>query len=58
VLRDRRAVQARRTGNASDGAYLTGVIRFEVFDHPIITKFANPLLSAYWWFARRVWRVS
>lgn len=58
VWRDRRAVQARRADNASDGAYLTGAIRFEGFDHPIITKFANPLLSAYWWFARRVLRVS
>jgi len=57
LMRDRKAVQARRSSSANDGQYLTGEIRFEGFDHPILTKFANPLLARYWWFARRVLRV-
>jgi GT2 family glycosyltransferase len=57
LLRDRRAVQARRTPAANDGDHLTGAIRFEGFDHPIVTKLANPILSAYWTAARRVFGV-
>ena len=57
LLRDRRAVQARRTPAANDGDHLTGAIQFEGFDHPIVTKIANPLLSAYWTAARRVFGV-
>jgi len=58
LLRDRRAVQSRRAAAANDGDYLTGAIRFEGFDHPLVTKVANPLLSAYWSAARRVFGVS
>jgi GT2 family glycosyltransferase len=57
LLRDRREVQARRTPAANDGEHLVGEIRFEGFDHPIVTRFANPLLSRYWAVARRLLRV-
>jgi hypothetical protein len=57
VLRDRRRVQKNRSPNATDGASLTGSIRFPELDHPIITRVANPVLSAYWSFARKVLRV-
>ncbi|HEY4184294.1 MAG TPA: glycosyltransferase family 2 protein [Polyangia bacterium] len=58
VLRDRRVVQARRASTANDGDYLTGALRFEGFDHPLVTKVANPLLSRYWSFVHRVLGVS
>jgi GT2 family glycosyltransferase len=57
VLRDRRQVQRNRSPSATDGAHLTGNIRFPGLDHPIITRVANPVLSAYWSFARKVLRV-
>ena len=57
VLRDRRKVQKDRSPNATDGAFLTGSIRFPELDHPIITRVANPVLSAYWSFVRKVLRV-
>ena len=57
VARDRRAVQAIRSQQATDGAQLTGRICFPGLDHPVVTRVANPLLSAYWWLARRVLRV-
>ena len=57
VLRDRRHVQQNRSPNATDGAFLTGAMCFPGIDHPIITRVANPALSAYWAFARKVLRV-
>jgi len=57
VVRDRRQVQRNRLPDATDGASLTGSIRFSGLDHPIITRVANPVLSSYWWFARKVLRV-
>ena len=53
LLRDRRDVQARRAPAANDVDHLVGEIHFEGFDHPIVTQFANPLLSRYWALARR-----
>jgi len=58
VLADRRAVQARRAAGANDGDYLTGALTFEGFDHPLITKVANPVLSRYWAFVHRVLGVA
>lgn len=58
VLADRRAVQARRSPAASDGDYLTGALTFEGFDHPLVTKVANPVLSRYWSFVHRVLGVA
>jgi N-acetylglucosaminyl-diphospho-decaprenol L-rhamnosyltransferase len=57
VVVDRRQVQRNRSAKATDGAFLTGSIRFPGLDHPAITRVANPVLSAYWWFARKVLRV-
>lgn len=57
VLRDRRRIQSRRSPRATDGQVLTGALHFDGLDHPIITRFANPLLSAYWGTARRVLRI-
>lgn len=57
ILRDRQRNQRRRSSSATDGAILTGVLHFDGFDHPIITRFANPLLSAYWRTVRRVFRL-
>jgi GT2 family glycosyltransferase len=57
VLRDRRQMQMNRSPNATDGSFLTASIRFPGLDHPLITRVANPLLSAYWSFARKVLRV-
>lgn len=54
VLADRKAVQARRSPSANDGDYLTGALTFEGFDHPLVTKVANPVLSRYWSFVHRV----
>lgn len=53
----RKRVQRQRVRHATDGAMLTGVMQFEGLDHPIITRLANPVLSAYWNFARTVLRV-
>jgi len=58
VLADRKVVQARRSSEASDGDYLTGALTFEGFDHPLVTKVANPLLSRYWSFVHRVLGVA
>ena len=58
VLADRRAVQGRRSAAATDGDYLTGALTFEGFDHPLITKVANPVLSRYWSFVHRVLGVA
>jgi hypothetical protein len=57
VVRDRRQVQKNRSPGATDGAALTGSIHFPGLDHPIVTRVANPVLSAYWWFARKVLHV-
>jgi len=58
VLADRRAVQDRRSPSATDGDFLTGALVFEGFDHPLITKVANPVLSRYWSFVHRVLGVA
>ena len=57
VARDRRLVQKIRSAQATDGAHLTGQMCFPGLDHPLITRVANPVLSAYWWFAHKVLRV-
>lgn len=57
VVRDRRQVQKNRSPGATDGASLTGSIHFPGLDHPMVTRVANPVLSAYWWFARKVLHV-
>lgn len=57
VLRDRQRVQRLRGAHATDGLVLTGAMHFDGFEHPIITRFANPLLSAYWRFARGTLKV-
>ena len=54
VLADRRVVQARRSPAANDGDHLTGALTFEGFDHPLVTRVANPILSRYWSFVHRV----
>lgn len=48
VLRERRRVQGLRSADANDLAQLTGALEFEGFDHPIVTRVANPVLSRYW----------
>jgi GT2 family glycosyltransferase len=48
VLRERRRVQSQRSVEATDLAQLTGELEFEGFEHPIITRVANPVLSRYW----------
>jgi hypothetical protein len=57
VVRDRRRVQANRSPMATDAECLTGRMQFEGLEHPIVTRVANPVLSAYWSFARTVLRV-
>lgn len=57
VMRERKRVQRLRVAHATDGAVLTGAMHFDGFEHPIITRFANPLLSAYWRFARGTLKV-
>ena len=54
LLAARARVQAARTSDANEVAWFSGALRFEGLDHPIITRLANPLLSAYWRAARRV----
>jgi len=48
LLSARRRVQAARSPDATDLAHLSAGIHFEGFDHPILTRVANPLLEAYW----------
>jgi GT2 family glycosyltransferase len=48
LLADRRRVQASRSPHATDVEHLSASIQFEGFDHPLLTKIANPLLEAYW----------
>jgi len=57
LLRDRREVQARRAATANDVQHVVGEIHFEGFDHPIVTRVANPLLARYWRAARALLRV-
>jgi GT2 family glycosyltransferase len=57
IVRDRRRIQRMRSPRSTDGSMLTGVMAFDGLEHPLITHFANPLLSAYWAFARRVLKV-
>ena len=47
LLRERRAVHELDHGGASEVAHFTGRIAFEGFDHPIVTRFANPVLERY-----------
>jgi GT2 family glycosyltransferase len=48
LLAARRRVQEARTAEANELAWFSGALRFEGFEHPIITRVANPVLSAYW----------
>jgi hypothetical protein len=48
LLAERRKVQAARSRDATDVEHLSASIQFEGFDHPLLTKVANPLLEAYW----------
>ena len=48
LLADRRRVQAARSRDATDLEHLSASIEFEGFDHPLLTRIANPLLEAYW----------
>jgi len=57
VVRDRRQVQKNRSPKATDGAFLTGNMFFPGSATRFITRVANPVLSAYWRFARTVLRV-
>lgn len=52
LLAARRRVQRSRAPEANEVAWFSGALRFEGLDHPIITRVANPLLSAYWKAAR------
>jgi GT2 family glycosyltransferase len=52
LLAARSRVQAARSDDANEVAWFSGALRFEGLDHPIITRLANPLLSAYWRAAR------
>ena len=54
LLAERRVIQARRSPAAHDGDFLTGALTFEGFDHPLVTKVANPVLSRYWSFMHRM----
>jgi GT2 family glycosyltransferase len=48
LLSARARVQAARVPAASEVRHFSGALRFEGLDHPLITRLANPLLSAYW----------
>ncbi len=48
LLAERRRVQAARSPDATDVAHLSAAIHFEGFDHPLLTRVANPLLEVYW----------
>jgi GT2 family glycosyltransferase len=54
TLQARRQVQQARSPNATDVEYFSGKLEFEGFDHPVISRAANPILAAYWRYARRV----
>ena len=54
LLQARAQVQAARAPDANEVAWFSGALRFEGLDHPIITRVANPLLSAYWRAASRL----
>lgn len=54
LLAARSRVQAARGADANEVAWFSGALRFEGLDHPIITRLANPLLSAYWRAARAI----
>lgn len=48
LLAARRKVQNARAPDANEVAWFSGALRFEGFDHPVITRVANPILSSYW----------
>lgn len=48
LWRERSRVQAARASNATDVQHLSAAIHFDGFDHPLLTRIANPLLEAYW----------
>jgi GT2 family glycosyltransferase len=54
LLAARAKVQAARSRDANEVAWFSGALSFEGLDHPIITRLANPLLSAYWRAARAI----
>ncbi len=54
LLTARATVQRARSRNANDVAWFSGSLRFAGLDHPVVTRFANPLLSFFWAAAQRV----
>jgi GT2 family glycosyltransferase/SAM-dependent methyltransferase len=54
TLTERRRVQALRLPDDLFAHHLAGEMAVAGMDHPIMTHFANPLLSAYWSVARAV----
>jgi GT2 family glycosyltransferase len=54
LLAARSRVQAARGADANEVAWFSGALRFEGLDHPVITRLANPILSAYWRAARAI----
>lgn len=54
IVADRRRVLSARRTDATDGPLLTGTLQFDGFDHPLLTRVANPILSAYWKLVRRL----
>jgi GT2 family glycosyltransferase len=50
----RRRRLAARKAEANELQHFTGEIRFEGLDHPIVTRVANPILSAYWRVLKRL----
>ena len=54
MLALRRQVQAARSPDATDIDALSSGIHFEGFDHPVMTRVANPLLDVYWRMTRRL----
>jgi GT2 family glycosyltransferase len=48
LLAARRRVQRARSPRATDLEHLSAGIHFEGFDHPLLTRLANPILSRYW----------
>jgi GT2 family glycosyltransferase len=48
LLAARRRVQRARSPEATDLGVLSAGIHFEGFDHALLTRVANPLLSLYW----------
>jgi GT2 family glycosyltransferase len=56
IRRLRRRHLAARSARASELEHFTGQLRFEGLEHPLITRVANPVLSAYWYILKRLVR--